>query len=195
MFDGPARAIRCAERICAGADELDLRIRAGLHTGECELIDDDVAGIAVHIAARVSAQAGPGEVLVSRPVHDLVTGSGIALRSRGEHELKGVQGSWELFAVGSETAPLPAPTKRASCALATASCCSQPGARQAYCAPPAESAHDATAVRPRSEREWLWHGLEPAEGADRWRGGHRRDDRPSGGPAAACAPGRAARGR
>jgi class 3 adenylate cyclase len=108
-FDGPARAIRCAERICAAADELDVEIRAGLHTGECEVIDNDLAGIAVHIAARVSAQAGPGEVLVSRTVRDLVTGSGIALQSRGEHELKGVPGSWELFAVGSETAPLPAP--------------------------------------------------------------------------------------
>ena len=108
-FDGPARAIRCAERICAAAGELDLEIRAGLHTGECEVIDDDVAGMAVNIAARVSAQAGPGEVLVSRTVRDLVTGSGIALQSRGEHDLKGVPGPWELFAVGSETAPLPAP--------------------------------------------------------------------------------------
>jgi class 3 adenylate cyclase/pimeloyl-ACP methyl ester carboxylesterase len=108
-FDGPARAIRCAEQICAAAGELDLRIRAGLHTGECEVIDNDVAGIAVHIAARVSAQAGDGEVLVSRTVRDLVTGSGIVLHSRGERELKGVPGSWELFAVGSETAPLPAP--------------------------------------------------------------------------------------
>jgi class 3 adenylate cyclase/pimeloyl-ACP methyl ester carboxylesterase len=108
-FDGPARAIRCAERICAAAGELDLRIRAGLHTGECEVIADDVAGIAVHIAARVSGHAAAGEVLVSRTVRDLVTGSGIALQSRGERELKGVPGSWELFAVGSETAPLPAP--------------------------------------------------------------------------------------
>jgi class 3 adenylate cyclase len=108
-FDGPARAIRCAERICAAAGELDLEIRAGLHTGECEVIGDDIAGIAVHIAARVSAHARSGEVLVSRTVRDLVTGSGIALQSRGEHELKGVPGAWELFAVGSETAPLPAP--------------------------------------------------------------------------------------
>jgi class 3 adenylate cyclase/pimeloyl-ACP methyl ester carboxylesterase len=108
-FDGPARAIRCAERICAAAVELDVEIRAGVHTGECELIDDDVAGIAVHIAARVSAQAGPGEVLVSRTVRDLITGSGIALQPRGEHELKGVPGLWELFAVGAATAPLSAP--------------------------------------------------------------------------------------
>jgi class 3 adenylate cyclase len=108
-FDGPARAIRCAERICAAAGELDLRIRAGLHTGECEVVEDDVAGIAVHIAARVSALAGAGEVLVSQTVRDLVTGSGIALQSHGEHELKGIPGSWELFAVSGETAPLPAP--------------------------------------------------------------------------------------
>jgi class 3 adenylate cyclase len=108
-FDGPARAIRCAERICAAAGELELEIRAGLHTGECEVIDNDVAGLGVHIAARVSAAAGPNEVLISRTVRDLITGSGIALRSRGEHELKGVPGSWELFAVGEHTAPLPAP--------------------------------------------------------------------------------------
>lgn len=108
-FDGPARAIRCAERLCAAAGELDVEIRAGLHTGECEVIDEDVAGMAVHIAARVSARARAGEVLVSRTVRDLVTGSGIALQPRGEHELKGVPGSWELFAVGTETTPLPAP--------------------------------------------------------------------------------------
>jgi class 3 adenylate cyclase len=107
-FDGPARAIRCAERICA-ASEPDVEIRAGLHTGECETIDDDIAGIAVHIAARVSARAAAGEVLVSRTVRDLVTGSGIALQPRGEHQLKGVPGSWELYAVGADTAPLPAP--------------------------------------------------------------------------------------
>jgi class 3 adenylate cyclase/pimeloyl-ACP methyl ester carboxylesterase len=108
-FDGPARAIRCAERIRAAASELDLRIRAGLHTGECEVVDGDVLGMAVHIAARVSARAGAGEVLVSRTVRDLVTGSGIALEPRGELELKGVPGSWELFTVGAETAPQPAP--------------------------------------------------------------------------------------
>ena len=108
-FDGPARAIRCAERLCAAARDLDLDIRAGLHTGECEVIDEDVAGMAVHIAARVSSYAGAGEVLVSRTVRDLVTGSGIALQSRGTHELKGVPGAWDLFAVGAQTAPLPAP--------------------------------------------------------------------------------------
>jgi class 3 adenylate cyclase len=108
-FGGPARAIRCAERICSAARELDLEIRAGLHTGECEVIGDDIAGMAVNIAARVSAEAGAGEVFVSRTVQDLVAGSGIALQPRGEHELKGVPGSWELLSVGADTAPLPAP--------------------------------------------------------------------------------------
>ncbi len=110
-FDGPARAIRCAERIVAASRELELDIRAGLHTGECELRADDVAGITVHIAARVCGQASGGEVMVSRTVRDLVTGSGIALQPRGEHELKGVPGAWELFAVGEHTAPLPAPNQ------------------------------------------------------------------------------------
>jgi class 3 adenylate cyclase/pimeloyl-ACP methyl ester carboxylesterase len=108
-FAGPARAIRCAERLCAARDELGVEIRAGLHTGECEVIDDDIAGMAVHIAARVSEQAQAGEVLVSRTIRDLITGSGIALQPRGAHELKGVPGTWELFAVGAETGPLPAP--------------------------------------------------------------------------------------
>lgn len=108
-FAGPAGAIRCAERLCAARDELGVEIRAGLHTGECEVIDDDIAGMAVHIAARVSEQAAAGEVLVSRTIRDLITGSGIRLQPRGEHELKGVPGTWELFAVGAETAPLPAP--------------------------------------------------------------------------------------
>ena len=79
---------------------LDLEIRAGLHTGECELLaDDDIGGIAVHIGARVGALAGPGEVLVSSTVRDLVVGSGQTLADRGEHELKGVPGPWRLFAV------------------------------------------------------------------------------------------------
>jgi class 3 adenylate cyclase/pimeloyl-ACP methyl ester carboxylesterase len=108
-FDGPAKAIRCAERLSVATADLGLEIRAGLHTGECEVLEDDIAGIAVHIAARVSSLAGAGEVLVSRTVRDLVTGSGIELRPRGEYELKGVPGSWELFAVGAHVAPLPAP--------------------------------------------------------------------------------------
>jgi class 3 adenylate cyclase len=98
-FDGPARAIRCATTVAAGTDRLGLQIRAGLHTGECELRDSDVGGIAVHIGARVMAEAGPGEVLVSRTVKDLTVGSDIRFEDRGEHELKGVPGEWQLFAV------------------------------------------------------------------------------------------------
>ena len=100
-FDGPARAIRCACAIRAGVRELGLEVRAGLHTGECELIDGKMGGIAVHIAARVAADAGPGEVLVSRTVKDLVAGSGLEFHERGTHQLKGISGKWELFAARS----------------------------------------------------------------------------------------------
>ena len=98
-FDGPARAVRFACAIRDGVGELGLSIRAGLHTGECELIGDDVGGIAVHIGARVAATARAGEVLVSSTVKDLVVGSGIQFVDRGSHRLKGVPGSWRLFAV------------------------------------------------------------------------------------------------
>jgi pimeloyl-ACP methyl ester carboxylesterase len=101
-FDGPARAIRCACAIAAAVRELGLEIRAGLHTGEIELAGAAVRGIAVHIGARVAALAGPGEVLVSSLVKDLVAGSGIRLRDRGVHELKGVPDAWRLFAVDGE---------------------------------------------------------------------------------------------
>ena len=130
-FTGPARAIRCGERIRDSVAELGIQMRAGLHTGECERIGDDVAGMAVHIAARVSAQAGPGEIWVSRTVRDLVVGSGIELNPRGQHELKGVEGTWELFEVGESTAPLPAPEQdlnlRASDKLALAGAKRTPG--------------------------------------------------------------------
>jgi class 3 adenylate cyclase len=98
-FDGPARAIRCATAIHDDVQGLGVAIRAGLHTGECEVIGDDVGGMAVHIGARVGAQAKPGEVLVSSTVKDLVVGSGFAFEDRGAHELKGVPGEWRLFAV------------------------------------------------------------------------------------------------
>ena len=98
-FDGPARAIRCACAIRASLRELDLDVRSGLHTGECELLDGKVAGIAVSIGARVAAQAGAGEVLVSQTVKDLVAGSGIAFNERGTADLKGVPGQWRLYAV------------------------------------------------------------------------------------------------
>lgn len=107
-FDGPARGIRCAQAICAGARRLGIDVRAGLHTGEVEVRGDDVGGIAVHLAQRVSSHADAGEVLVSRTVVDLVTGSGIAFDDRGVHELKGIEGSWGLFAVRGGT-DLPRP--------------------------------------------------------------------------------------
>jgi class 3 adenylate cyclase len=97
-FDGPARAIRCARDVLDSSQELGVRVRAGLHTGECEAMGDDLGGIAVHIAARVSALAEPSEVLVSRTVKDLVAGSGIEFEDRGVHELKGVPDTWELHA-------------------------------------------------------------------------------------------------
>ena len=97
-FDGPARAINCAREIAEGVKPLGIEIRAGLHTGECEVMGDDVGGIAVHTGARVSALAGPSEVLVSQTVRDLVAGSGIEFEDRGAHELKGVPGDWRLFA-------------------------------------------------------------------------------------------------
>jgi class 3 adenylate cyclase len=100
-FDGPARAIRCASAIVEGVHELGLSIRAGLHTGECEVTDGQVAGIAVHTGARVAARAGADEVLVSSTVRDLVAGSGIEFDGRGMHELKGIPGQWQLFAVRS----------------------------------------------------------------------------------------------
>jgi class 3 adenylate cyclase len=97
-FDGPARAIRCGKAITEAVDVLGVEVRAGLHTGECEVRGDDVAGMAVHIGARVGSLAAPGEVLVSSTVKDLVVGSGIDFQDRGEHELKGVPGAWRLFA-------------------------------------------------------------------------------------------------
>jgi pimeloyl-ACP methyl ester carboxylesterase len=101
IFDGPARAIRCAHEMVDAVRMLGIDLRAGLHTGEIELTDGDVQGIGVHIGARVSALAGAGEVLVSSTVKDLVTGSGIEFQDRGFHALKGVPGDWHLFAVKS----------------------------------------------------------------------------------------------
>jgi class 3 adenylate cyclase len=105
VFDGPARAIRCACAIRDSLRDLDLEVRIGLHTGECELVDDKIGGIAVHIGARVASLAQPGEVLVSRTVKDLVAGSGIALDDRGEHALKGVPDEWHLYAVTASETP------------------------------------------------------------------------------------------
>jgi class 3 adenylate cyclase/pimeloyl-ACP methyl ester carboxylesterase len=101
MFDGPQRAIRCAMAIRDAVQALGVEVRAGLHTGECEVRGDDIGGIGVHIGARVSALAGPNEVLVSSTLRDLVIGSGLEFEGRGAHELKGVPGEWHLFAVAS----------------------------------------------------------------------------------------------
>jgi pimeloyl-ACP methyl ester carboxylesterase len=101
-FDGPARAIRCASAISESVHELGIDVRAGLHTGECEVFEGKVGGIAVHIGARVAAQARPGEVLVSSTVRDLVAGSGLEFVERGAAELKGVPGEWRLYAVAPE---------------------------------------------------------------------------------------------
>jgi class 3 adenylate cyclase len=98
-FDGPARAIRCTFAIREGIRELDLDVRAGLHSGECELVDGKAGGIAVHIGARVASLAEPGEILVSSTVKDLVAGSGIEFKDRGEHQLKGISEAWRLFTV------------------------------------------------------------------------------------------------
>ena len=98
-FDGPARAIRCAREIAEATHHLGIEVRVGLHTGECDVRGDDLAGLAVHIAARVAAAADADEVLVSGTVKDLVAGSGITFADRGEHDLKGVPDTWRLYAV------------------------------------------------------------------------------------------------
>ncbi|SEM21505.1 adenylate/guanylate cyclase domain-containing protein [Rhodococcus maanshanensis] len=99
VFDGPSSAVRCAQAICVSAAELGIAVRAGVHTGEIEHIGTDLAGMTVHIGARVGAAAGPGEVLVSRTVRDLVVGSGLVFEDRGERDLKGVPGRWALYAL------------------------------------------------------------------------------------------------
>jgi class 3 adenylate cyclase len=103
---GPARAVRCARDLLREAAELDLELRAGVHTGECEAIGDDIGGLAVHIGARVAASARPGEVLVSSTVKDLVVGSGLRFDDRGEHDLKGVPGPWRLYTLADGAADM-----------------------------------------------------------------------------------------
>jgi pimeloyl-ACP methyl ester carboxylesterase len=97
-FDGPARAVRCGRAIVDSVKKLGIHVRAGVHTGECEMIGEKLGGIAVHIGARIGALAAPDEVLVSRTVSDLVAGSGLRFEERGTHSLKGVPGSWQLLA-------------------------------------------------------------------------------------------------
>jgi pimeloyl-ACP methyl ester carboxylesterase/class 3 adenylate cyclase len=121
-FEGPTQAIRCAEALRADAETLGIEIRAGIHTGECELLDADIGGLAVHIAARICGQAGAGEILVSRTVRDLVVGSGTGFEDRGSVELRGVPGTWQLLAVDrhgartgsaeAELASMPTPSRR-----------------------------------------------------------------------------------
>src|SRR5260370_39881290 len=96
-FDSPARAVRCAGAIREAVRSLNLEVRCGLHTGECEVVGEDLAGIAVHIGARVAAKAAPGEGLVSQTVRDLVAGSGLTFAERGVHTFKGVPSEWPLF--------------------------------------------------------------------------------------------------
>jgi class 3 adenylate cyclase len=100
-FESPARAIRCAQAIGAAIQSLGLRVRAGVHSGELEVLGHHLGGIAVHIGARITALAGPDEVLVSQTVRDAVIGSGIAFEDRGTHELKGVPGQWQLYVAAS----------------------------------------------------------------------------------------------
>jgi class 3 adenylate cyclase len=99
VFDGPSRAIRCARAIVDGAEALDIEVRAGIHTGECEVRGDDYSGIAVHVGARIAALAGPGEVLTSGTVKDLVAGSGLTFADRGTHDLKGIPDNWHVYEV------------------------------------------------------------------------------------------------
>jgi class 3 adenylate cyclase len=100
-FESPARAIRCAQAIGAAIQSLGLRVRAGVHSGELEVLGHHLGGIAVHIGARITALAGPDEILVSQTVRDAVIGSGIAFEDRGTHELKGVPGQWQLYVAAS----------------------------------------------------------------------------------------------
>jgi class 3 adenylate cyclase len=127
VFDGPARGIRSAQAFVEAIGDLGIDVRPGLHTGECESVGDDLAGLAVHIGARVGAQAQAGEVWVSRTVCDLVAGSGMRFHSRGTHELKGVPGHWELYSLAdgntaaAAVAPQPPATRATDRAiLATA---------------------------------------------------------------------------
>jgi class 3 adenylate cyclase len=111
-FDGPARAVRCALAVREGAAAIGLELRAGIHTGECEVVGDDLAGMAVHLAARVQATAKPGEVLTSGTVKDLVVGSGLEFEDRGSHALKGVPGEWPLYAVTGDAERPPIDDRR-----------------------------------------------------------------------------------
>jgi len=113
-FDGPARAIRCGQAILAGIEPLGLDVRIGIHIGECEVHEDKLAGLAVVVGARIAAAAGAGEILVSGTVCDLVTGSGLQFADRGDAELKGVPGTWPLYAIAGAAEYPPEGGRRAS---------------------------------------------------------------------------------
>ena len=142
-FDGPTHAIRCAEALRVDAETLGIDIRVGIHTGEIELLEADIGGIAVHIAARILGQAGPGEILVSRTVRDLVVGSGTGFEDRGSVELRGVPGTWQLLAVDrngpragsveAELAATPTPALEPQCVVRTARWRRWPGAHRGSC--------------------------------------------------------------
>jgi class 3 adenylate cyclase len=108
-FDGPTHAIRCAETLRDDAERLNIEIRAAIHTGECELLGNDIGGLAVHIAARILSMSAAGEILVSRTVRDLVVGSGVGFQERGVVELRGIPGAWELLAVTRQGAQADSP--------------------------------------------------------------------------------------
>jgi class 3 adenylate cyclase len=145
-FDGPTQAIRCAETLRDDAETLGIRIRCGIHTGECELLDGDIAGIAVHVAARILHQAGAGEILVSRTVRDLVIGSGTGFDDRGSVELRGVPGTWQLLAVDRRGA-------RAGTAEAALASMPTPGPRTAM--RPSDRAVEVIARR----TPWILRGM------------------------------------
>ena len=156
-FDGPTQAIRCAEALRAEAETLGIEIRAGIHTGECELLEADIGGIAVHIAARILGQAGAGEILVSRTVRDLVVGSGTGFEDRGGVELRGVPGTWQLLAVDRHG-------PRAGSAEAELATMPTPGPRTAM--RPSDRAVEVMARR----TPWILRGmarLAPATGRNR----------------------------
>jgi class 3 adenylate cyclase len=156
-FDGPTQAIRCAEALRADAETLGIEIRVGIHTGECELLDTDIGGLAVHIAARILGQAGAGDILVSRTVRDLVVGSGTGFEDRGSLELRGVPGTWQLLAVDRHGA-------RAGSAEAELASMPTPGARTAM-----RRSDRAVAVMAR-RTPWILRGMAHLTPATRRRG-------------------------
>jgi pimeloyl-ACP methyl ester carboxylesterase len=167
-FDGPTQAIRCAEALRNDAETLGIEIRAGIHTGECELLDTDIGGMAVHIAARILGQAVAGEILVSRTVRDLVVGSGTGFEERGSVELRGVPGTWQLLAVDRHGA-------RAGSAEAELASMSTPGPR-------AEMRRSDRAVEVMAKRTpWILRGmarLAPATGRSKTATGVAESARP-----------------